>query len=112
MESWEKDFNKEFVISGCNLNQITLGEIKHFIKNLLKKERSRDKLQELIDFMKESKSNTDILVQYIFNNTSLCVNFMPSNEILNELGIKPYNKEAIILCILEKYFKEYNKIQT
>lgn len=47
MENWKKDFNKKFVVSGCNLNQITPGKIKHFIKNVLKKERSRDKLQDL-----------------------------------------------------------------
>lgn len=109
MEQWKKDFNQKFVTPKGNLTEITPKDISRFIEKLLKEERNRDKVQELIDYVKESKSNTEILIQYIFNNTSICEKCLPDIELLFELGIKLHDETAIILWILEKYFKEHPK---
>ena len=112
MEQWEKDFNRMFVTPKGNLTEITPQNIRLFIKRLLKAERSRDKLKELIDYVKESRSNTDILVNYIYNTNNICDSLNPSNELCDNLGLKLHTKEGVILCILERYYNTMNSEQS
>lgn len=102
MEQWEKDLNGRFGKSR-RTKEITGIEIHRFVKDLLKKERSRNVLIEIIDYVKKSKSNTDILYQYVLNN-STCQTRVVHTDLCHELGIAPGSKEDVILSILEKHF--------
>ena len=112
MEQWERDSNRMFVTPKGHLTQIMPRNIRHFIRRLLKAERSRDKLKELIDYVKESRSNTDILINYIYNTNNVCDSLIPSNELCDNLGLKPHAKEGAILCILERYYDTMNSEQS
>ena len=103
MEQWEKDFKRQF---GKRKKPIADYEVYGFIKKLLKEERKRDRLQELLDYVKESKSNTDILINYIYD--SGCCTPMASYELCKKLNLKPC-KELTILGVLEQYFKGKEK---
>jgi len=100
MEQWEKDFRRHFVTKKGDLDQIRAVKIMRFIRELLKKERSRDKLQEVVDYVKESKSHLDLICQHVLNNKGCeCIKPPP---IVYELGIDPGSSAAIILWALEK----------
>lgn len=103
MENWEREFIKIFTLHG-EMKPTKPSRIRTFIRDLLRKERERDKLQEIIDFVKESKTNTDILYQYVINN-STCQSPRYTN-LCYELGIPPPSKETHVLAILEDYFKD------
>ena len=105
MEDWERDLNKMFGKSQRS-KEITGVHVHRFVKDLLKKERERDKLQELIDYVNESKSKTDILNNYVFDNMNYCERMEPSDELLGQLGMVMHDREVRILYILEKYFKK------
>lgn len=102
MEQWETDLNNTYSKYERNV-KIPFDRVKRIVRDIVKKERKRDKLQELIDYVHKSKSNTDILINYIYNNTMPCDGYEPSEELMNELGIKYTDKEAVILCILERH---------
>lgn len=84
-----------------------------FISDELKKERERDKIQEILDYVRKSKSNADILLNYIQDERkNYCDPMYPSEELLDRLGIAPYDKEARILYILEKHFESIKATQS
>ena len=104
MEQWEKDLNRQFGKSQ-RTKPITAVEVYRFVQNVLGNDRNRDRLQELIDYVKDSKSNTDILIDYIIDS-GYCVP-MASDELCKKLNLKPC-KELIILGALEQYYKDRN----
>ena len=103
MEQWETDFYEIFVKTK-NLPDREMMKIKHFIDNLLKAERSRNMLLEVLDYVKRHNSKTDMLVRYVMDNASICERTDPSQELLEQLGIEVHEGEARILYILEKHF--------
>ena len=108
-EQWKKRFDKELTDKAENRSEVVFAiKAKKFIKNLLRQERKRDKLQEILDYIEKSKSGSSILISYIKNNTSSCIGCeLPSIELANELGIELYSETSFVLGILEKYFKEH-----
>lgn len=110
MEQWKKDFDKNFTDRAENRHSAVFAiRGRSFIKRLLKKERERDKLHEILTYVQESKNKTEILIQYILNNTSPCFPRRPSSNLIWELGLGLTDRENLILFILEKYFKEHPK---
>lgn len=107
MEDWERDLIRRY--SSTKNTGMNIVNVRSLVNGLLKKERERDKLQELLDFVKKSKTDTDILFQYVKNNVG-CNATIASGELNTELGISPISKESTILCILERYFKEHPKL--
>lgn len=106
MDNWKERFTNRFLAKGKWRKRVTPSAIKEFIEGAIKKEQERDKLQELLDYVKESKSKTDILFNYAMNEGSICVSKIPSEELSAKLGIGPRDKEAVILYYLEKQIKE------
>lgn len=104
--NWEREFIKIFTLNG-EMKPTKPNRIRIFIRGLLRKDRERDKLHELLDFVKKSNTNTDILYRYVRNNTT-CQSPRYTN-MCYDLGIPVHTKEAEILAILEDYFKEHPK---
>ena len=104
MEQWEQDLNTKYSKYERNV-KLPFDRVKKIVRDILRKERERDKIQELVDYVKKSKSNTDILINYCDNQRkNFCNRTDHSEELLDELGIKVYEREAMILYYLEKYF--------
>ena len=103
MEKWEQDYISFFTLGGKFKPQTTPHKVNLFIKKLLANERKRNVLIEIIDYVKKSKSNTDILYQYVLNNMTCQTNIVHT-YLCYELGIMPGSKEDVILSVLEKYF--------
>ncbi len=94
MEQWEKEFNRKFTEKSAWNGRTPPRDVRKFIGNLLKEERKRDKLQEVLDFIKESRTQLQILTRYIYNNTSRCDSTPhPSGELMRELG--PEQKDIL-----------------
>lgn len=107
MDNWKERFKNRFLIKGKWRRAYVPDEVIRFIESALKKDRERDKVQELVDYVKDSKSKTEILINYVVNKRiNFCDSMLPSEELLAELGLDPWDREAIILYILEKYFTE------
>lgn len=97
MEQWEQEYIAKFK------GQVDARKVKRFFDNVLKKERKRDVMSEVLDYVKRHNSKTDQLVNYIYNRNS-CDRYDPSQKLLDELGIEIHEPEARILAILERYF--------
>lgn len=104
MEKWKQDYISFFTLGGKFKEQTTPHKVSLFIKDLIAKERKRNVLIEILDYVKRHNSKTDMLVNYVIDNVSLCDRLVPSQELLNQLGIEVYEREAMILYILEKHF--------
>ena len=96
-DNWKERFQNRF-LDGSKKHwrkNWTVAHITSFIEDTFKRERKRDK------------------INYILNKrTNFCNAIQPSQELLDELGIQPHDREAIILYILEKYFKEDEATRT
>lgn len=120
MDNWRERFENRFLNKetkewrGRPKRIPTPNDIIKFIEQALYRERKRDKIEGILDFIKESKTKTAILVNYvdIELNKNCCSSRQPSEELLLQLGIHPGDREALILFILECFFSLPKELYT
>lgn len=100
MDKWEQDYIAQFK------GQVDARKVKRFFDNVLKKERERNVLIEVLDYVKRHNSKTDMLARYVMDNANICTKTEPSQELLDQLGIEMHEPEARILYILEQHFEQ------
>ena len=110
MKNWEERFNNRLTKKDARgrlawRKTFSPDDIKRFIRDELRRESKRDKLRELIDYVKDSKSKTQVLIDYVMHTGSCYESKIPSDILLDQLGMTPMDPETRILYYLEKYFE-------
>ena len=76
--------------------------------NALRKEIElipQDRTNEILDFVRENNIKLSLLALYVFEKIGCNPQPIASFELLQRHGMEPYDKEAVILAVLEEYFK-------
>ena len=112
MENWRQRFKNRFLTNGSWRKSYKPQDLMRFVEDELKKERQRDKLQEVLDYVQDSQSKTEILINYVLAERNVCEAMCPSQELCDRLGIDLIDKETIILFILERFFNLPEELYT
>ena len=76
--------------------------------NALRKEIElipKDRTNEILDFVKKSNTQMDNCVNYIHENLGMVMIPMPSHGLLDRYGMDYDDRVAVVLAVLEDYFK-------
>jgi hypothetical protein len=65
----------------------------------------KEKLEEIYSFVKDQKSDLDVLVSYIKKRETIPFFKLPSKEAIEETGLSLKSRAIVVLTILEDYYK-------